>query len=422
MAFSSMLTNVYILLLCFYKIYSGVHCRVLDFGSDASEDEISRYSGTFNNGGIYHLLYTKSDTITRVKYGIFEMDVPKFSSGMTDIFVELMSRGTITMFVSVTFVGANISEEHERVYMELSINGVRSVSKLAKDFFVDGFISLKLDLSTADTHPLIHRKMATRDNKDYNWYYLGNRAEDSEEHALSRLWFDEKYIISPVTNIESSSSIVYVPPNSLYGHITGFMYVFDEDYIVITVSDTGDREYILNLPPGNHDFLIPINMLHSYPKYHKLLPSPAARRPIHIDIDVARFSPQNPNVVTLTNCRRLQWYYNQYTILPINNVENISVRVFDAFLMAEIYTVKEHEFVTFIELFVHSTNNESFVIVHTRDLEEPLSADKHWVFKRHTSGHQARYVEQIGVNYERSLRRIYKWWPQVPTWAYNRRC
>ncbi|GFE55191.1 spherical body protein, putative [Babesia ovis] len=358
-----------------------------------------------------------SHYISCIKYGTLEFIPPTHEDVMTEIYVEEFKRHN-TLIIVVTFFLNSEEERLQRIYMKKTEEGISSVTRQQKNEFVAGPIFLTMNAGCISLHPTVDIRTITSEDQPLNFQYIGNTFNERDDISRSHLWSnDGKYFMSPIVNVDDTQ-VTNGTKSSLIGHITGYSMGVEDDMIIINVEDTEDLEYEVYLPVNLEGIVSAANIL-DYPfTVINARPNPIDLRQIEVNIDISDTGPQGPNVITLANLRRCEYLYTQHSILPIHKAENIATRVYNSELDCHIYEVNDDEFVTFVEVFNHHRNYFQYVVVNTRKLADPDAVDSKRIFYLTFNPRYSAYNEVTAEQKDFVLKRIYKMWPQIPSWGF----
>ncbi|EDO08686.1 hypothetical protein BBOV_III011340 [Babesia bovis T2Bo] len=407
---------------------SNVSCDIFDYSNyiDINDEYIPSYVdvayGTIPNGGVYRFLHTTTDYVIRVKAGKLNLTTIMLINNIpADIFVEEFIRDDKEV-VTITSYGKSILYNMERLFVELSSNECKYITQEERDDFVGGPVMLRTDLLEKYMHPVIDSTITSRDGRLTILYSVGNKGYDKKESSFSFLWYNQlDFIISPLLNIDGVSRMAMGKAVMLTSRITSFLPQVRQNGIIFTIDKTGDREYFLKMVPSDCGAAASRNMISESVKIGQILPIPAMDRPDTVIMDISMETEPSFDVVVLDNVKKGNLLlYGQQSFLPIREVQNLYVKIRDVSNDADIYSVKDDEFIAYVEKF-YSSGTIMYVTVNTKKLESPDGAETRIIFKNENVDGIVHYRE-IGddefESYNSLVYDIYRIWPvqhEIPT-------
>ncbi|EDO08687.1 hypothetical protein BBOV_III011350 [Babesia bovis T2Bo] len=375
--------------------FQPANARVLDVSKTNFSEQINVYDGTFSDGGVYRLIYTRSPGTTDIHYGdAFITSVKVRGSMNTDIYVEVFKRRGTTL-ISITTASDSSCFVDNRENWEVSSSGITSRSRLEKQQFISGPVMIELNRNVANRHPVIETQNLMVEGNEEVWFYLGNRRRHDSAAMRSNIWLHEtNFIISRVTNIDAYTQLVGGPKSALIANAIAFKQTNDESMITIRVPRTRGKQFVLHVPPTLDGYFKPEHIIWDKPKVRERSPAPLHERIFDIVIDVSNKLTPTYDMVILTDFVRGPWNYSQHTFLPIRFMDDMNVKVRNVERNITIFEIRPRDFITYVEVFHNRETAEEYVLIHTRSLFMPEGPDKiHcYIYVKEDSYKHGKYI------------------------------
>ncbi|ORM40545.1 uncharacterized protein BXIN_1967 [Babesia sp. Xinjiang] len=407
MTFSSSNQKIKIFALTLVVSLSTVDSVTLDLTQGEVQSSIDVFEGTFSDGGIYKMFHSTDHPITAVVHGgVFLNPAKHIPADPLDVYVQQYSRGG-TAIVEISQFYAKDGGFLYSAFFKISGNRCRTTTRLLKNNFVGGSISLSLDIAAEKLHPFIGSKR--EGNNPFTEYSLIKTSRSSKSKcSINRLRLpSEKHNISPIINIDKNFRARNSPPPSVSCHVNKLHISPEGDVLQIWISKgINSLKYILEIPPTKNGIFKPRNML-KYP--HTFISSPAEAdvlRSVGITIDIFTIQNDSPAVLILANLRRGDWLYRQYCIAPIIDLRFAFVKVINS-ERCQIYHMTDDVIVTHVEVFDHVKHGWQYVVVNTvKKAGEGILAGKK-VYKRIDGERRLTYYDLNNFWQEPYLEMLY---------------
>ncbi|EDO08208.1 hypothetical protein BBOV_III006470 [Babesia bovis T2Bo] len=322
---------------------------------------VESFEGSFYGGGRFRLIHSSTPSITLVKYG--NLTIFNNMSGMNnslDVYVQEYRRG-IGLIVSIIDVDRTTNESRHIRHFEIVEDQLTLINRMRKLDFVNGPISLMIDLWSIKLNPLVIKTTKGTNIR----YRLARHYNAKFRDSISRIRGSyDVFLISPIMNIDwlyqtPGSSQSLISSHSIRVHVDVVLQQF-----TLWIKHKG---YV-----GNYTLSLPLVVNGMFKAQHILDPSYRNVRPIptggasstgQLEIDVSRFENSSPEVIVVANLRRGCWLYRQYCIVPFPYPEQV-VRVINSQVQTVIYE-SSGVLVTHVEVFDHVVHGWEYVVVNT---------------------------------------------------------
>ncbi|EDO08453.1 hypothetical protein BBOV_III008960 [Babesia bovis T2Bo] len=382
-------------ILTLFSIVPQTESVTLDLSLTAFPDVIECYHGTFLNCGVYRFFRTRSGIISMIKYGSTLLDGPVYDLiyGLKEVIVQDYKRDGIHM-VTVHLCFEN-NTPLQTQYLKV-VNGTFITS--TKDILhslINGPILLSLNLREGSVHPFITMHQSSGFYNGFQWSLLPSTHHKAYElpelHIRVNMGL---FFISPIFIVDKEHTFPNPPPTCLSAPITKFFVSSKDNSMVLWLKrNRRSKPLAIRLPSTIDGVFRPKNILLIPQNISYLEIGYKPSRDNEITIDISKTESTISSLIILSNLLRGDWYYSQYTIVPIEAHEYNMVNVINSIKRCDIYKSTESESVSHIELFDNYINGWQYVVVNMSVIDGTNITEKKKVYMRHFDERGDKYMD-----------------------------
>ncbi|GFE53487.1 spherical body protein, putative [Babesia ovis] len=356
----------------------------LDLTLEQQPSEINVYKGAFSNGGIYTLYHSPVNPIRLIRYGRKFIDIPTYSpTALKDVFVQTFERNGITV-ISLHYSHIDGPLRFKSLVFEISDSEVTHAVRNRVAEYVDGPITLPLDLQNDTTHPFILKSTTSGLYNGRVWSLVSTKRDKPVESPIQQLrHYMGVIFITPIKNIDSRPAFPGGPVSSLNSCCTKFNLEDDGKHMDVWIKRfRRSIPFRIVMPPIVHGIFKPRDIVVNSPHFESLrwFSVPLIER--RVTIDVGYLEPQSCAVIIMSNLRRGDWIYTQHSITPLFFPEYWTVDVINSAMKREIYTSEAGHHVSYVEVFDNLINNDQFVVVNIVEWDGMQAKEKKNIYVR----------------------------------------
>ncbi|GFE54946.1 spherical body protein, putative [Babesia ovis] len=301
-----------------------------------------------------------------VKFGKHIFRVPKKRHKVADVYVQQFKRDGLNM-VSISYIFVNGAKQYETIQVEINHNSLVYVDKEKRESWVKQWLALPLNFLAAKWHPLIAVSHGEKDIDEKSWYIIPQRLDDTRVHMACLRHNKYKLIISPIHLIDVNSHFEDRRSPLLISHAVKVTFSPTKGYITIMIKiKTCSDSYKVYIPSTSHGFFEPSNILRDCYTITYMKGCSTSSSHVKIYVDISKAYSQWPEVVIITNLRRGNWLYTQYSIAPLRFTTHVLVDVINSTKHTELYKASGNETVVYVEVFDDFMDRWQYVVVHIR--------------------------------------------------------
>ncbi|EDO06759.1 uncharacterized protein BBOV_IV003980 [Babesia bovis T2Bo] len=344
-----------------------IDCVILDLHENEFPSCIDIFTGTFNGGGVYRMFHSRNELIRTIHYGGHILATTRFHRALPeDIYVQEYKRDGISI-ISLHIFFNRSTKTSANSYYQIAGGHIRIIGRDKKLEFVGGPIYLSIDVNVTKYHPLIVKTMIGSPLHKHIWQLATAKHFTDHQSKISRLRFrQEVYYMSPVLNIDTEQSD-YLPPTALIGQFSKVQVSKHDGVIEVSLKRLrASFCQLIQIPPTIDNIFKPCRII-SLPHYYNHLDlTIKVNRHVTLTIDVASLEVNVPDLIILSNLKRGNWIYTQYTVVPITDQRFVLHKVINSQMAFTLYEAQEHCYVSYVELFKHIIHGWQYVVINIK--------------------------------------------------------
>ncbi|GFE55770.1 spherical body protein, putative [Babesia ovis] len=380
----------------------------IDLEAPNLPEGIEAFDGTFSGGGKFRLFHSKHIVITAIKYKNCHHKFAITAKARPAInYMQIYIKDDMVIVELNSFVEGSFRRHYNNICQIIEDKCMKINRKTKKDMV--NSVRIPVDLYAPKTHPLAMTPEETSSGNLLTMQAIPVVQRFSSMNKTNYFTYTmNPILLSPILGLDIDSKDVDGPETMLVCQCRKLRYIRGTNYITIFLKNfKHKRHHLVEIPPCVKGIFRPTNILHNPYDLASLPPSITIVRNVQISIDVASIDADHPHIVILFNLKRGKWLYTQYTVVALNYPDYPSITVRDSIYLCELYDADPNEYVLYVEVFDHRSDEFHYVIINLAKRDGLYISYIKKVFTREIQNEGGCYLEAPSDVAESYIEQLY---------------